>query len=101
MGRQRRGLRHLIEPKPLLRNSAFIRLAFSITGIARPERLCRLCGMESRDVTAETAYLMRLFAARDLLLALKHLSAPSGSDEAALGALQEAAATGLLESVIM
>lgn len=56
--------------------------------------------MDSDDITVETQYLLRLFAARDLLLAVRHFNAPSTTDEDALQILQDAAVTGLVEFAI-
>ena len=90
-----RGVRNV---RRLLRGSALIRLAFGVSGLLAPARLCVACGMRSEDVTTETEFLMRVFAGRDVLLALQHGRASFDGDDAALRALGGAALTGLTDT---
>ena len=50
------------------------------------------------QLTEETEYLMRLFASRDLILALEHVAASFGTDEEAHAALRGAAITGIADA---
>ena len=88
-----------MNPATVLRNANLVRLSFGVTGLVRPALLCRLCGMRDDDVTEETLFLMRAFATRDLVLAVKHLRAAAAGDDAAREAFAEAAVIGAMDGV--
>jgi hypothetical protein len=90
-----------LAPRAYLRNGSLVRLAFGVTGLVAPARLCRACAVPAAHLNEDAEYLMRLFAARELLLAAHSLRVLARRDEDVLGALDVAAAVGALDVGIL
>jgi hypothetical protein len=86
------------DPRRVLRTSSVFRFVFGVAGLLWPAATCRACGIEHKDRTEETEFLMRVVAARDLVLVVEHVTASFETDEAAARALRNSALTGIGDS---
>jgi hypothetical protein len=88
-----------MSPARFLASATLMRLMFGATGLLRPMLLSKACGMQAEDTNEETRFLMRVFATRDLVMALRHLHAARHGDDAAMAALGDAAVTGAMDGI--
>ncbi len=66
----------------ILTQGAAVRLAFGACALIEPEATSRLLGVPARRINDSSAYVLRLFAARDVVLGLVTATASSATPPA-------------------